>query len=119
MAPRELFTCEIKTRETRTVATDLVTHLVAEDKYVSVYYPGGALLLNTTIIALEAEFAGVMVRAHRNMLVRTSAIRRMSKKVGSSLYEMEVDGVQAPLRVSRSCRRTVLSARPDLRWGAV
>lgn len=119
MAPRESFTCTVPTRLNRTVATEQITHFIYSDKFASAFYPGGDLLLNESVIALQAEFGDLMVRAHRNMLVRKDAIRSIRPRTGTSVFDMTVEGVQAPLQVSRSGRKTVLEARPDLRGPSV
>lgn len=115
MPPRESFTCAAVTRADRTVASDLITHFTYGEKYASAFHAGGELLLQISLDKLEAEFDGAMVRAHRSTLVRKDAIRSLRARTGTSVYDLTLEGVQAPLQVSRAGRRAVLEARPDLR----
>lgn len=103
------------TRADRTVPSDQITHFTHGDKYSSAFYPGGELLLQITLDKIEAEFDGVMVRAHRSTLVRKDLIRSIRSRKGTSVFDLILEGVQAPLQVSRAGRRAVLEARPDLR----
>lgn len=115
MALRESFTCVVATRSDRTIASELITHFVYGDKFATAYYPGGDLLLSDSMLALQAEFGDAMVRAHRNALVRTSKIRRMDTLFpGSQDYQIWIDGVEAPLRISRSGKKAIHLALPEL-----
>lgn len=118
MALRESFSCVAITRADRTVSSDKITHFTYGDKFASAFHPGGELLLQISLEKLEAEFEGEMVRAHRSLLVRKALIRSLKPRKGTCVFDLVLEGVQAPLQVSRAGRRTVLSARPDLCGGA-
>lgn len=97
----------------KTVAIADVTHFAADCKYVTAYYPGGQLLLDDTLIELEAEFSDLFVRIHRSTLVARSKIRAVkSFKFGESrrFIAAEVEGVAEPLRIARRLKSTVRDA---------
>lgn len=94
----------------KTVAIEAVTHLAADTKYVSAYHPEGQLLLDDTLIKLEAEFGDRFVRIHRNTLVARSKIQSVTRAHKLNCYLVAVEGVAEPLRVSRIQVRVVRDA---------
>jgi two-component system, LytTR family, response regulator AlgR len=77
-----------------------ISHLQAEDKYVVVNYPGGAVLVEDTLKSLESEFSEQFVRIHRNCLVARDRIRAL-KRLPDGGVVAELEGVDGDLEVSR------------------
>ena len=82
----------------------------AQDNYVALYYlRGGSLkkeLLRTTLAdLLEQDPDGDLLRCHRSFVVNLRQVRSYS---GGNPLELFLDGVEAPIRVSRSYREAVL-----------
>jgi two-component system response regulator AlgR len=77
-----------------------ISHLQAEDKYVVVNYPGGAVLVEDTLKALESEFPDLFVRIHRNCLVARDRIRALKRQPDGGVVA-ELEGVEGDLEVSR------------------
>lgn len=63
----------------RTVPIEDVLYLRATQKYVSVHYPGGELLVEESLKALEDEFADRFLRVHRNTLVARDRVAGLEK----------------------------------------
>jgi two-component system response regulator AlgR len=63
----------------RTVPIEEVLYLRATQKYVSVHYPGGELLVEESLKALEDEFADRFMRVHRNTLVARDRVAGLEK----------------------------------------
>lgn len=63
----------------RTVPIEDVLYLRATQKYVSVHYPGGELLVEESLKALEDEFADRFLRVHRNTLVARDRVAGLVK----------------------------------------
>lgn len=77
-----------------------IRYLRAEQKYVVAGWPGGELLLDESLVALESEFQGRFVRIHRNALIALAYIDTLKKdKDGNCLVTL--NGVSAELQVSR------------------
>lgn len=95
---------------TKSVAIEAVTHFTADCKYVSARYPTGELLLDDTLIKLEAEFSDRFVRIHRNTLVARSMIRSMKWAQELQANVVIVEGVAEPLRVARRLKSLVRDA---------
>lgn len=74
--------------------------LLAEHKYVTVYYRGGEAILDDSLKDLEKEFDGVFFRVHRNALVSMSHVSSLSKNTEGQ-YEVQVDDVNLRPLVSR------------------
>lgn len=91
-----------------------ITHFTSGDKYVSAHHPGGELILDETLIGIEAEFGAYLTRASRFTLVKTHLIEHVIKHKQTQLAEIHITGVAETLRVSRACYphiRSLLQAR--------
>ncbi len=82
----------------------------AQDNYVALYYlRGGTLkkeLLRTTLAeVLEQDSGGDLLRCHRSYVVNLRQVRSFT---GGNPLELYLDGVESPIRVSRSHREAVL-----------
>lgn len=56
-----------------------IYYLKAEQKYVTAAWPGGEILLDESLVSLEAEFTNYFIRVHRNALVAINHISGLSK----------------------------------------
>lgn len=82
----------------------------AQDNYVALFYLRGDTLKKELLRATLAEIleqAGNadLIRCHRSFVVNLRQVRSFS---GGNPLELYLDGVEAPLRVSRSYRQAVL-----------
>ena len=84
----------------QTVAIEDVLYLLAEQKYVTVRHPGGRMLIDESLKALEQEFPDRFMRIHRNALVTGSRLVGLEKTPdGGSVAVLE--GCDERLPVSR------------------
>ncbi|WP_339898091.1 LytTR family DNA-binding domain-containing protein [uncultured Gilvimarinus sp.] len=77
-----------------------IRYFLADQKYVTVYHTGGEHLLDATLKELEQEFAGHLVRVHRNALVSARHILALERCSEGGLQVRLADTEVAPL-VSR------------------
>ncbi len=77
-----------------------IRYFRAEEKYVLAGWPGGELLLNESLVALEDEFRAQFIRIHRNALVALNYIDTL-QKTGADTCEIILRGVSTKLQVSR------------------
>lgn len=61
-------------KTSKTIPLEQITHFEHDSKYVTAYYPGGELLLTTTIAHLEMHLAATFIRCHRAVLVARNRI---------------------------------------------
>ena len=73
---------------------------LAEQKYVSVCFPDGKLLIPDSLKELEQEFSAVLVRVHRNALVSLEHVLGL-RRDGEQGWCVELDGVELSPQVSR------------------
>jgi len=76
----------------------------AELKYVTLHTLSREHLIEESLVALEREFAGRFVRAHRNCLVARSAIRGFERAPGNEdepRWQVVLEGVAERIPVSR------------------
>lgn len=74
--------------------------LYAEDKYTTVIHENGKLVINQSLLELEKEHTGTLVRIHRGTLVARNRIRGL-EKVSASSYHLVLDGCDERPQVSR------------------
>lgn len=86
-----------------------ITHFTSGDKYVTAHHPGGELLLDETLIGIEAEFGAYLTRVHRGILVKTHLIEHVIKHPRSKYGEARVAGIAELIRVSRTHYQNVYS----------
>jgi two-component system response regulator AlgR len=72
----------------------------AEQKYVTVVYPGGELPIDEPLKDLEEEFAESFVRIHRNTLIALEQLEALDRDADGH-YSVRMRGVDQPLPVSR------------------
>ena len=72
----------------------------AEDKYTTVYYKAGTVLIEEPLKSLEERLSELFIRIHRNALVAKAALSSLEKdEQGGSFVTMK--GVEERLEVSR------------------
>jgi len=90
-----------------------IRYLKAEQKYVVAGWPGGELLLDESLTALEEEFGGRFFRIHRNALIAHEYIESLSKN-NDGTSTVTLAGVPVSLLVSR---RNLGSLRVKMKSG--
>ena len=82
------------------VPVNEVIYLSAEDKYTTVVYEAGRMLINKSLLDLEHEYADVFLRVHRSALVAKNRIRGLEKAPGGRHF-LNLDGIEDHPQVSR------------------
>ena len=82
------------------VPVEDIRYFQADQKYVSVVYPGGLVLIDEPLKALEAEFEDRFLRVHRNALVAVRHVVALERGVGGR-YQVRFKGIDQALEVSR------------------
>ena len=82
------------------IEVDDIRYFQADQKYVSVVTPGGEVLIEETLKALEEEFADRFVRIHRNALVARDYIAGLERD-DEGHGRLQLSGVANTLEVSR------------------
>lgn len=77
-----------------------VRYLQADQKYVTVRFGGGEVIIDETLRDLELEFGELFVRIHRNCLVAAAHIESL-ERTGPGQSCIRLRGVDEPLDVSR------------------
>ena len=77
-----------------------VIYLSAEDKYTTVVYEGGRMVINQSLLDLEQEYADVLLRVHRGALVSKNRIRGLEKAPGGR-HLLHLEGCEDHPQVSR------------------
>jgi two-component system response regulator AlgR len=83
----------------------------ADQKYVTVYYMGGEILIDESLKALEEEFSDRFMRIHRNALVAYTYIEAL-EKFAEGRFRVRLRSLETPFEVSR---RLVPQVRRQLR----
>jgi two-component system response regulator AlgR len=79
-----------------------IRYLQAEEKYVVVHHARGEDLVEDSLKALEAEFAGRFLRIHRNCLVAREQFGELKRSPDGLVHAVLRDG-GTQLEVSRRC----------------
>ena len=82
------------------IPIDSVLGFCADHKYVSVIHEGGETLIDDTLKDLELEFADILVRVHRNTLVRLDKVVAL-ERVASGQFELRLARSEFQPTVSR------------------
>ncbi|MBZ2189202.1 LytTR family DNA-binding domain-containing protein [Alcanivorax sp. JB21] len=77
-----------------------VRYFLADQKYITVRYGDGEVLIDETLKDLEEEFGDQFVRVHRNALAALSYIEGMEQS-GHGHHQLRLRGLDEPLVVSR------------------
>uniref|UniRef100_UPI002FCCD53A LytR/AlgR family response regulator transcription factor n=1 Tax=Parendozoicomonas callyspongiae TaxID=2942213 RepID=UPI002FCCD53A len=87
-----------------------ITLFQADQKYVTVSYPKGEVLIDEPLKSLQERLGDSFVRIHRNALVARKAIESMSQS-DDGFYVLNIKGLNEPVTVSRrhvsSVRRVI------------
>lgn len=84
----------------RLVPIEDIYFFQAEQKYTTVRYKGGEVLIDESLKSLEEEFGDRFVRIHRNALVAQNAMDGL-EKLASGQWVVKLRGLDATLEVSR------------------
>ncbi len=98
--------------ELRLVPVRDVLYFHADQKYVTVRYPDGELLIDEPIKELEEEFADAFVRVHRSTLVAVAHIEALAKDAEGH-YEIRLKGLEERFPVSRRLAPAVVRRLKD------
>lgn len=83
------------------VPVDHIAAFKADSKYVEAYHPGGVLLLDIPLNALEQRFRDRFMRVHRGVLAARVLIADLRRIDESGNHRLLLPGVPEPLKVSR------------------
>lgn len=82
------------------VPVDDVRYFQADQKYVTVRFSGGEVIIDETLRELEDEFGDLFLRIHRNSLVAAGHIESL-ERLGPGQCQIRLKDVCEPLDVSR------------------
>ncbi len=82
------------------VPVDEVRFFQADQKYVSVRWPEGELLIDDTLRQLESEFGERFIRIHRNAIVAVKFLEGLERDAQGH-YQVRLRGIDDRLDVSR------------------
>jgi two-component system response regulator AlgR len=82
------------------IAVNDVIYFMADQKYVTVRYVDGEVLIEESLRSLEREFGQQLVRIHRNALVARGCLEGMERADGGR-YLARLRGVDEGLEISR------------------
>lgn len=82
------------------VPVEDVRYFQADQKYVTVRYGSGEVIIDEPLRELEQEFGDLFLRIHRNSLVAAAHIETL-ERVGPGQSRVRLKGVDEPLDVSR------------------
>ena len=97
----------------RLVPVDEVRFFRAEHKYVTARHPGGELVIEDPLSALEEEFGERFLRVHRNAIVASRHVRACDRDPAGHLT-LGFDGVPDTVEVSRRLAAQVRRALSHL-----
>lgn len=92
--------CVRKGKNLLLIPVEKIVCFQADQKYVTMHHAGGEALLDETLKDLEAEFAGLFIRIHRNTLVALPFLERI-EATDDGRYLAWVRHRDTPLPVSR------------------
>ncbi len=92
--------CVESHRGVELIAVDSVNHLVADQKYVTLYHRGGEMLMETSLRAIEEQHPRQFIRVHRNTLANVDYIAGI-KRLASGEAFLRLKGVAQEPRISR------------------
>ncbi len=84
----------------RLVPVDEVLYFQADQKYVTVVWTGGELIIEEPLKTLEVEFGERFLRIHRNALVSLSRVEALARD-GVGGLAVKLRGIEKRLSVSR------------------
>lgn len=84
----------------RLVSINDIQYFQAADKYVTVYYAGGSILIEEALKSLEDRLGHLFIRIHRNALVAKRLINALERD-NQGQCRIRLQGVGESLEVSR------------------
>ncbi len=84
----------------RLIPVSDIRYFKADQKYVTVRYPGGEVLIEEPIKSLEEEFVDQFIRVHRNALVSTVHLNGLEKNDQGQLV-VHLQGIDDSIEISR------------------
>ncbi|MEM7017375.1 MAG: LytTR family DNA-binding domain-containing protein [Pseudomonadota bacterium] len=99
----------------RLIPVSEIYYFMAEQKYVTLRWAQGEVLLDETLTSLEKEFSGQFLRIHRNALVALSWINGLEKGDGGRNY-IVFEEIDTRLEISRRHLPNVKKIIRDI-WG--
>lgn len=91
-----------------------IRYLRAEQKYVTVGWPGHEILVDDPLKAIEEEFGTRFLRVHRNALVAPAHVESLEKDARGK-FRVKLHGVEARIDISRRHLAEVRQAIRNLR----
>jgi len=82
------------------IEIERIRYFQAEDKYVTVGYDEGEVLIEESLKSLEPDLGDEFIRVHRNALIAVSFIRSLEKR-DATTHVVNLDGVEHAVEVSR------------------
>jgi two-component system response regulator AlgR len=82
------------------VPVSSVSHIVADQKYVTLYHPGGEALMETSLRAIEDDYPQVFVRIHRNALANLGYMAGIKRNTSGEAF-LKLTGSKQEPRISR------------------
>ena len=107
--------CARKRGNLELIPIEEVIYLQADNKYVTVCSATQQILMEESLKSLEQEFAGYLIRIHRNALVAVRAIRGLEKNAEGHCCVL-LEGVNERLEVSR---RLLPDVRKRIKTGVI
>jgi len=101
--------------ELKLIPVEKIYYLRADQKYVTLRWSGGEVLLDETLKNLEPEFSGQFLRIHRNALVALVYIGGL-KKDREGQYFITFKDIDDRLEISRRHLQAVKQTIRDM-WG--
>ena len=98
---------------TELIALERIRYFQADQKYVTVGYDGGEVVVDETLRDLEEEFGKRLLRVHRNALVVAAHVTALERVEGGGL-SVRLDGVEQAIDVSRRHAAAVRKAIQEL-----
>jgi two-component system, LytTR family, response regulator AlgR len=77
-----------------------IYYLKADQKYVTAAWPGGEILLDESLVSLEAEFSNYFIRIHRNALVSVNHMESLTK-IADGQQVIKLSDMPIELAISR------------------
>ena len=91
-----------------------IRYFQADQKYVTVCFPGGQVLIEESLRALEQEFGEAFTRIHRNALVANAHLTGLVREP-SGHFHVSLRGIAEQLEVSRRHAPALRRRLKDLR----
>lgn len=99
----------------RLIPVKQIYYFKADQKYVTLRWTQGEVLIDEPLINLEKEFGGQFLRIHRNALVALTYVAGLEKCGGIGEYCIKLTVISEKLAVSRRHLSTVRKTLRDMR----